>query len=220
MDDDLRAKPTPDQNPLLGRKINTLYQLLTTRQIQRVQQPVKPAEANTSLESKNGLSIPQTEANSTPQISNDDKQMVDDNLEEKMPSSPPKSFFENASMRLTLPIPVDATQRLLMINIGDDFTHIWFPTWHKFLSAKRIQSTILLAKNYGTAIEMSQSDNNPKVFVTNSHRNSIFIGPYAKNDKQNLALFVKHENHMMLSETYHHKFGIKYLQKTKGKRKT
>lgn len=210
MDDELRVKPTPDQNPLLGRKINTLYQLLTTRQIQLNQQAVRNSESVDNLETINDLSavtnepIPQSETNSN---------TVDDKNE---PQSESKQFFENSSMRLILPIPVNSSQRLLMINVGDDFTHVWFPTWHKFLSAKRIHNSFILAKKMGKAIEMSQSSNDPKVFVSNSHEKCIFIGPYGSNDRQSLALFVKHENHMWLSELYYEKNGRTYTRKTKG----
>lgn len=214
MDDELRAKPTPDQNPLLGRKINTLYQLLTTRQMQKTQQiqitqqTVNNSEATVSPEPANDLLVPTTERT--------EPNPIDDSNKKDSPKSDSKLYFENSSMRLYLPIPVEPKQRLLMINVGDDFTHVWFPTWHKFLSAKRIHNSFILAKKMDKAIEMSQSINDPKVFVSNSHDNCIFIGPYGSNDRQNLALFVKHNNHMLLSELYYRKHGRTYTRKTKG----
>lgn len=228
MDDELRAKPTPDQNPLLGRKINALYQLLTTREIQKSRATIANAETNTTPErrlniEKPNASIPSLDLDSPPNERNapsqnriDDTDGVTETSQKHENKKPAKPYFENASMRLSLPIPVDSSQRLLMINVGDDFTHVWFPTWHKFLSTKRIQNTFALSKKLDKAIEMSQSDNHPKVFVSNSHDNCIFIGPYGNRDRQNLALFVKHENHMWLSELYHKKFGIKFTKKTKG----
>lgn len=230
MDDELRAKPTPDQNPLLGRKINALYQLLTTREIQRPSNAsVANVETNTTPErklytEKPNASIPSLDLDSPPTIATSQNRInntdgVNETPQRDANKKPAKPFFENASMRLSLPIPVDSSQRLLMINVGDDFTHVWFPTWHKFLSTKRIQSTFALSKKMDKAIELSQSDNQPKVFVSNSHDNCIFIGPYGNRDRQNLALFVKHESHMWLSQVYHKKFGITFTKKTKGMKK-
>lgn len=220
MDDDFRAKPTPDKDPELSKKILTLYQLLTTHrtQLQKVQQADKTIEVKANVESKKPVTASQSEVNSTP-ITEESNQIIVGNGKTISTMTDSKSYFENSSMRLMLPIPVDSMQRLLMINVGDDFTHIWFPTWHKFLSSKRISEAFNLAKKAGTAIEMSQRNNNPKVFVTHSHDKCIFIGPYAKDDKQNLALFVKYEKHMILSEIYHKKYGKTYQRKTKGKHK-
>ncbi|XP_055324553.1 uncharacterized protein LOC129579058 isoform X1 [Sitodiplosis mosellana] len=224
MDDELRVKPTPDQNPLLGRKINALYQLLTTREIPKTRPALGNAEPNASPEANGGTlsaSIPSIECDSPPNApnitpqnnKNDDDEVYGTPQKDKKQT---KSYFENASMKLSLPIPVDSSQRLLMITLGDNFTHVWFPTWHKFLSAKRIQNSIHLSKKLEKAIEMSQKDNHPKVFVSNSHDNHIFIGPYGKTDRQNLALFVKHENHMWLSELYYKQVGKQFSRKTKA----
>lgn len=231
MDDELRAKPTPDQNPLLGVKINRLYQLLLKNSAQNAQSnavdsftvksiqesanisPRQSVSPNESMSSTN--SPPNNETATT--IKHDDNEEDDDSDDVKMIKTVESAtFFENTSMRLSLPIPVLSSQRLLMINVGDDFTHVWFPTWHKFLSIKRIQNSFILAKRLNKAIEMSQSNKNPKVFVSHSHENCIFIGPYGNSDRQNLALFVKHDNHMMLSELYYREFGQTFTKKTKG----
>lgn len=251
MDDELRAKPTPDQNPLLGRKINTLYQLLT--QITPRTTPIKSDGSGTitpirelndetsilsTLSSNDGTSVSMkgllsiesvatadytdaSDSNANKDGDGNDKKDDDDDDDDngivEIKPLESVSYFENSSMRLSLPIPIAPNQRLLMINVGDDFTHVWFPSWHKFLSIKRIQNSFILCKQVGKAIEMSQSVNYPKVFVSHSHENCIFIGPYGNMDRQNLALFVKHDNHMMLSELYYKKFGDTYTKKTKGK---
>lgn len=228
MDDELRVKPTPDQNPLLGRKINALYQLLTTREIQKTQPAVENAETKDSpkLSPKADsetldLTVPTIQCDSPPDVSNFKPESITNDNEEtnetlKTIEKQTKPYFENASMRLSLPLLVDPSQRLLIITLGDDFTHIWFPTWRKFLAAKRIQSCFLNAKKMNKAIEMTQTNNLPKVFVSNLHDNCIFIGPYGRTDRQNLALFVKHENHMMLSDVYYQDPNNKYTRKTKG----
>lgn len=230
MDDELRAKPTPDQNPHLSRKINALYQVLTrcsaasSNSQQLAENSVTIVEiqndANiagvSSNDSKLTANVPKIETVEATEENNDttDDDNNDDVKEVELNESPP--FFENTGMKLSLPIPVASSQRLLMLNVGDDFTHVWFPSWHKFLSIKRIYHSFSLSMKYGKAIEMTQSSNYPKVFVSPSHIKSIFIGPYGKNDRQNLALFVKHQNHMMLAETYYKENGNTYSKKTKG----
>lgn len=239
MDDELRARPTPDQNPLLGLKINRLYQLLTKSSPQKPQsnmdnlmkksiQETEDSSVGARIcdSSNEGASLVESsnnEADAIVEDSNDgdgdgdgENDENEDNDVKMIKPIESASFFENTSMRLSLPIPVLSSQRLLMINVGDDFTHVWFPSWHKFLSIKRIQNSFILSKKLGKAIEMSHSNKYPKVFVSHSHDNCIFIGPYGNRDRQNLALFVKHDNHMMLSELYYKKFGQKFTKKTKG----
>lgn len=200
MDDELRAKPTPEQNPLLSKKINLLYQLLTTQ----------AAISQASTEPNVALNV-KVDESSTPKATPPKPAPVPSEQ-----STGKKVDFENSAMRLSLPIPVTAEQRLLMITIGDDFTHFWFPSWRKFLSLKRIQNAFAVTKQLNKAIELSQNDNYPKVFVSHLHDNCIFIGPYDETGRQNFALFVKHENHMVLSEVYYKEPGNTYTKKTKG----
>lgn len=235
MDDELRARPTPDQNPLLGLKINRLYQLLTSSSLQNHQPNVENLAIKSIQETKTGIPVPDDSPSESASMNSSNNENTatmddgdgdgdDDNHDNGDDGDDVKlikpvestSFFENTSMRLSLPIPVRSSQRLLMIKVGNDFTHVWFPSWHKFLSIKRIQNSFILSKKLGKAIEMSQSNKNPKVFVSHSHDNCIFIGPYGNCDRQNLALFVKHDNHMMLSELYYKKFGQIFTKKTKG----
>lgn len=262
MDDELRAKPTPDKDPLLGKKINLLYRLLVKKHSSPGFDDGTPVNAIQAME--NDTCIPNTQSPSTSSSSSspssnsktasrddnrklndaqnerrsvnnknndandgddDDDDDVVDVSEIQMDESVP--YFENVAMCLRLPIPVTMKQRLLMLNVGDNFTHVWFSTWHrwhKFLSKKRILNSFVLAKKTGKAFEISQGNNNPKVFVSPNHDNCIFIGPYGNYDRQNLALFTRHkdleknEYKMSLSEEYYKKFKAKYSKKTKGER--
>lgn len=269
MDDDkiYGAKPTPDKNPLLSKKINLLYQLLTKQQ--RInQQRLAVTAPMPSRDTQNGTTKPNTQtetqsatisSTSSPQSStssssnihkaadcddqalndaqngsekidnaNNDNDNDNDNCDSndnhvddinKTQEDETASYFENVAMSLRLPIPITMKQRLLMLNVGDDFSHIWFPMWRKFLSMKRIHNSFVISKKVGKALEMSQKHSNPKVFVSHEHQNCIFIGPYGNTDPQNLCLFVKHEDHMMLATVYYKKFNAKYTKKTKGEHK-
>lgn len=266
MDDDkvYGAKPTPDKNPLLSRKINMLYNLLTKQSSlklnqQRLTEPPTKApqdvENNTSISNKtqtesqsttkssSSLSSSSSSSSETNKITNCDDQSLNDPLKcgehidsndidngndnndrhtddiNEMQDDETAPFFENVAMRLRLPIPITMKQRLLMLDVGDDFSHIWFPMWRKFLSMKRIHNSFVVSKRIGKALEMSQEHNNPKVFVSHEHQNCIFIGPYGNNDTQKICLFVKHNDHMMLSAIYYKKYNAKYSKKTKGEHK-
>lgn len=229
MDDELRAKPTPDQNPFLGRKINMLYQLLTNQMSPKTnsQISIENAASKANVEDSeceiissspplNGSNAEQQSAFADDECSSSSSTTTNTPATKKLDRNDDKLFFENTSMRLCLPIPVDSTERLLMLNVGDDFTHIWFKSWNKFLSMKRIKSSLALSKQLGKAIEMSQSVNPPKVFVSSTHDNFIFIGPYGSTDRQNVVLFVKHDSHITTSEKYYEEFGEMYTRKTKG----
>lgn len=228
MDDELRAKPTPDQNPLLGRKINVLYQVLMNQTSPKTLAITSDSAAtnrtntetdNKTLHSFDAQSLTAFQSNG---LDKDKRQqapsgtVIDDISIKKSNVSDEKSFFENTSMRLSLPIQVTRTQRFLMLNLGDDFTHIWFQTWRKFLSLKRIQHDLDLAKKMGKTVKTSHSNLHPKVFVTSSHDNVIFIGPYGSHDTQNVNLFIKHDGKMLLSEDFHKNTGKKVNRKTKG----
>lgn len=224
MDDELIAKPTPEKNPLLSKKINTLFHLLTNPPkvpIQNVDEIAKDKKNE-----KTGENTEKLDSRPDPSLIDDSPSKFSDfecnDIVKKVNAATLShrnfNLFENASMRLSLPIPIERNQRLLRMHIGDDFTHMWFPTWRKFLSLKQIQNTLTMAKASGKAIEMSQSVNRPKVFVSHLHDNQVFMGPYESKDvQQNVSLFVRNEERRMeLAEDHHKKHGQKYTRKTKG----
>lgn len=234
LDDELIARPTPTENPLLSQKINTLYQLLTNQSqssneslssdiAKNIESTVlkkliiePPAMEDVAQNLSSSFGLPSNNTGDDADADDDDQKPSNTPDVDPLSSTDNMNFFENASMRLSLPIPVKPKQRLLMVNLGDDFTHIWFPTWRKFLSLRRIQNALSMAKNAGKVIEMSLSINVPKVFVSNLHDNQIFIGPYGSEDRQNIALFIRHNNHMVLAEEFHESFGVSYTKKSKG----
>lgn len=233
MEDELIARPTPEKNPLLSKKINTLFHLLTNLPKVPIENPDAIASnKNNEDTSQNTESATDDSASAEKFDSQPDLSLIDDSpskfsdfecndIVKKVAAATQShrnhSFFENVSMRLLLPIPIERSQRLLRMHIGDDFTHMWFPTWRKFLSLKQIQNTLTMAKASGKAIEMSQSVNRPKVFVSHLHDNQIFMGPYEATDaQQNVSLFVRNEEgRMELAEDYHKRHG-KRKKKTKG----
>lgn len=214
------AQPTPDKNPLLSKKINTLYHLLVRNEQNKSgdNKTLDNSELNfdTNTIENDQVTIPQ---DITPDLSNTKDEAIpsSSNAVSDAAKTEGSTIFSSGSGRLSLPIPVNTAERLLMLNVGDDFTHIWFPNCRKFLSMKKIRSTLAMAKHLKHSIEITQGMNFPKVFVTHTHDNNIFIGPYKKNDKQNLALFVRQDNHMVLADSYHKKFGVQYTKKSKGK---
>ncbi|XP_031631144.1 uncharacterized protein LOC116345684 [Contarinia nasturtii] len=219
MDDEIRSKPTPDQNPKLSQKINNLYRLLTTREIQNARpltdDKVVGNSSNESIDLQESSN--QCDSTSSPLSSSEPQNVAGEQTESlETPRSKVKRYFENTSMGLTLPLPCRLTQRLLMINLGDDFTHLWFHNWHDFLSMKKIQHCLQESKRLKIPIELSSKKNLPRVFVVNTHESRIFIGPYEHNDRQNVALFIKHENHMVLHENYYKRYPENYTKKTKA----
>lgn len=115
-----------------------------------------------------------------------------------------------------LPIPVAPNQRWLMMSLGVDFTHIWFPSWRKFLSMKRIRSCLQEARTNKKTIKISTGQTAPHVYVTHSCLNEIFVGPYGMDQEQDLALFVRHYKRILLSENYAKQKGLVFSPKTIG----
>lgn len=234
MDDELIARPTPEKNPLLSKKINTLFHLLTNPPKVPTENPNEIAidkndeetSQNTESAKDNPASAEKLDPQPDPSFIDDSPSKLSDfecnDIVRKVAAATQShrnvNFFENVSMRLSLPIPIERNQRLLRMHIGDDFSHMWFPTWRKFLSLKQIQNTLTMAKASGKAIEMSQSVNRPKVFVSHLHDNQVFMGPYESTDvQQNVSLFIRNdERRMELAEDYHKRHSQKYTKKTKG----
>lgn len=119
--------------------------------------------------------------------------------------------------KISLPIPVSEKQRWFMLELGNDFTHIWFPSWRKFLGAKRMQSTLAYAAHTNKTIELSPNDKHPKVFATAVRNNTIFVGPYNCSELQDLCLFIRYNNRMYLTQNYIKQFEQKFTQTTTGK---
>lgn len=128
----------------------------------------------------------------------------------------PKSF-ENEKLRLKLPIKVAPEQRLLMIKLGDDFTHIWFPAWRRVLQRERILASLAKAKATCTTIDLSHPLHSSKVVVTHTHERSIFIGPYDHQTNQNVGLFMQHNGQMLQTKVYNMDFPDPNRVKSKGK---
>lgn len=125
--------------------------------------------------------------------------------------------FENEQLRLKLPIKIEPTQRLLMIELGDDFTHIWFPAWRRILRRERILAGLAKAKANGTTIDLSHPQHASKVVVTHTHERCIFIGPYDLQSKQNVGLFMQHNGQMVQTRLYDMEFPDPNRVKSKGK---
>lgn len=124
--------------------------------------------------------------------------------------------FENEQLRLKLPIKIEPTQRLLMIELGDDFTHIWFPAWRRILRRERILAGLAKAKANGTTIDLSHPQHSSKVVVTHTHERCIFIGPYDLQSKQNVGLFMQHNGQMVQTRLYDMEFPDPNRVKSRG----
>lgn len=134
-----------------------------------------------------------------------DEQMDHSNYEfESEHTVEPKAThqFVNMRMKLKLPIKMEPTQRVLMIKLGNDFTHIWFPTWRKFLSRNNILQNLEKSASIQMPIRLSFSSTPPSAYVSHTHDQCIFVGPYGPKDTQKLALCVYHESHMIFSSKY------------------
>lgn len=293
MENELIAKPTPKNNPMLSHKINMLYHLLTGKgpsnahiqpeikttasDIMAIygiesedslnnelklmpRKPIDPeaidfvslvepkndvASSSSSSSAKpnlsNGIScngddvefisfIPPTEVvrriskrpsrSSRSSRSSDDRQAIP--LEDRMDvnnyefesDDNVENHFENAHIGLRLPIAIEPTQRMLMLALGDDFTHIWFQMYRKFISRRNIIQCLKRSITDKTPIEVSTS---PIVYVTHTHDRCIFIGPYGIEDKQNVLLCVHQNNRMIPAKVYEQKCPNPDRLKTKGK---
>lgn len=118
-----------------------------------------------------------------------------------------------------LPIPNLSGQLWLMLQIADDFTHIWFPGRKKFLSAKLIQLSLNVAAEKGKTVLITQFSFHPQVYATPVEHDKIFIGPYARKNDMNLALFRRVEGKMMLLENFEKQKKSKLKDRSTGNKR-
>lgn len=118
-----------------------------------------------------------------------------------------------------LPIPNLSGQLWLMLQIAEDFTHIWFPGRKKFLSAKLIQLSLNVAAEKGKTVLITQFSFHPQVYATPVEHNKIFIGPYARKTDMNLALFRRVEGKMMLLENFEKQEKTKLTDRSTGNKR-
>lgn len=110
--------------------------------------------------------------------------------------------------------PSIATQ-WLMLDLEDDFTHIFFPTGKKFLSLKLIRYSLEVARK-GKTVLITQADFHPQVYATPVYQNKVFIGPYLKHVDMNIALFRRFNGRMMLLETFEKEQGFQIPNRSTG----
>lgn len=208
----MSVNPHPNDNPTLTRKIETLHQHLTQErkkmlaaqiagaQPQPVKQVNKPLSVLKSIVPGTSKQKPQTQPIKKPALQPAPPQTVPPSTT-LVPTTISK--LDETQLQMLLPIPLIPNKRWLMMDIGDDFTHIWLSQWQKFLSLNRIKDAVNRSRLTGKTISLAPPASQPEVYVTSVRPNTIFIGPYYNNEPQKLALFYETEdNKKILSENY------------------
>lgn len=219
MDNKIHAIPTPATHPILSKKINTLFNILTEKSREQktlsksvtVPQPTEPIPSASS-----SSIVPAGETNKRPLIL-DRNVKINTTYTSNIPIT---NLTADDLKRIFVPIPCTGEHRWLMVTLKQDFSHIWFPSWKKFLSLKRIRSALAYAEKTDKTVQISPANVKPDVYCASKQPNKIFVGPYEVNGQMDLALFVRYENKMMLLKNYEILTGNIDPNKTTGNKNT
>lgn len=208
----MSVSPRPNDNPQLTRKIETLHQhlvqerkkmiLLQKEKVELTSKLIKPLKI-TKRAISGGSII--SDKSTSPAIKPTTTQPIAPKPVSSSNTLLPQTIskLDEMQLQMLLPIPLTPNKRWLMMDIGDDFTHIWLSQWQKFLGLDRIKEAVSRSRVSGKTISLAPANCNPEVFVTAQRPNMIFVGPYNNNEQQKLALFYETEDKKkVLSENY------------------
>lgn len=115
-----------------------------------------------------------------------------------------------------LPISITALEEWFMLNIEDDFTHIFFPSTKKFLSLDLIAISLKMSASRKKTLLITQPHFYPHVYATPAYENKIILGPYRRRLDMNICLFRRINGKMILLETIEKDQGYKIQNRSTG----
>lgn len=238
----LTINPTPKSHPELSQKISSLYELLTNRTQEKRQavmtetgqempyndminadsETVRLASDEVMMISDSPITVEAEPSGSaikkkSAKSIDDSKQMKRSIIKKAITNIPLTLITSNLIDVPLLPFPNVSAKLWLMLELKDDFTHIFFPSKRKFLSSKLIQVGLELARTSKKTILITQPNFHPQVYATEKYEQTIFIGPYAIKEEMNLALFKRVDGKLMLLENWERRTGNKIKNRSKGK---
>lgn len=205
LDKGCEVRPTPVSHPKLAPKINRYYEAFAASKkkseaaVQKnpslLNAPPKPVEVPKPIKEE----IPTEQTSSTPDIPAAIA-MVKSNI--RLMETKIKDFKNIA-------IPNVGMRRWFMLNVVNDFSDIYIPSWKSCLAYARIKQAIQLANRYNKTVRLTsivqknnQADVLPQIYAAPMQGECIFLGPYSYTQNIDLILCQNVEGKMYTREEY------------------
>lgn len=227
----IEVRPTPTTHPKLAPKINRYFEAYVAS---KKNHSTSAATTKATVEA-----IPATKSDAV-QVPIPIKQ--EDNLPNPIgnrarksssgaiPSSKLPSIKSNVKLMETkikdfknIAIPNVGTRRWFMLNVTNDFSDIYIPSWKSCLTYGRIQQAIHLANRYGKTVKLTsivmknnQEDVLPQIYAAPGQGNCIFLGPYRYSQNIDLMLCQNVDGKMFTREEYEKNNHIVRTEQTTG----
>ncbi|KAH8384724.1 hypothetical protein KR093_006203 [Drosophila rubida] len=215
------TKPTPQSHPILTKKINVLCSLMVKQKIREQHKQLEQAQA--AKEAKEGAAPPTVNAakpaqeaastkpaasappaKSTASQSKDAGLIIRSNIEFR-------KVQQSDVAALQIPEQHPKNHRWLVLNLYDDFSHIFVPAFRDMISLDRIYQVVRVAHDSQKVIKLQFFKDAPyDAFVTPASKRKIYFGPLPL-DKEPpvLVLLQSVDGKMMLREVYQREHHIK-----------
>ncbi|KAI9578849.1 uncharacterized protein LOC119640318 [Glossina fuscipes] len=223
-------KPNPQNRPALTKKINVLCCLLLRQRIR--EEKLKMFKRDASKARKNFSNIDKSPSSSITRLNEQT-----DNRKRKLnssfacisdvsnPTSLGKIGNETSKMKSNIEIrkitPNDVhdlhlpqihkqNHKWLVLDLRNDFSHIFVPEFRELLSLDRIQKVVAFAKQKQKIIKMQFFLNaHFDVFITPNSGRKIYVGPFDIGVKEPLLILLQSvDGQMMMRELYQEKHNI------------
>lgn len=222
------VRPTPASHPKLAPKISRYYEAFVASQKKR--EAIKRTSApDTSKE----VVKPKMKRKDTVEASRSIKaEKRSESSQTKPPVIPPKMSSIKSNVKLmetkikdfkNIAIPNVGTRRWFMLNIINDFSDIYIPSWKSCLTYGRIKQAIQLANRYKKTVKLtsivlknSQEDVLPQIYAAPGQGDCIFLGPYTYTQHIDLMLCQNVDGKMYTREEYERNNHIVRSEQTTG----
>uniref|UniRef100_A0A1A9X4B3 MGA conserved domain-containing protein n=1 Tax=Glossina brevipalpis TaxID=37001 RepID=A0A1A9X4B3_9MUSC len=223
-------KPNPQNRPALTKKINILCCLLLRQRIREEKLKMfKRDLVKTRKKSNDRDNSPPSSLSRLNEQTDSRKRKLNSSFacinNVKVPSSLEKIGNEASKMKSNIEIrkitPNDVhdlhlpqlhkqKHKWLVLDLRNDFSHIFVPDFRELLSLDRIQKVITFARQKQKIIKMQFFLNaHFDVFITPNSGRKIYVGPFEINVKEPLLILLQSvDGQMMMRELYQEKHNI------------
>lgn len=207
VDKGCEVRPTPVSHPRLAPKINRYFEAFVASRKKREETIEKPPVDTVETEPSKVVEVPKpikeekpTEIPPEPVDISTAMTMVKSNV--RLMETKIKDFKNIA-------IPNVGMRRWFMLNVANDFSDVYIPSWKSCLTYGRIRQAIQLANRYkktvrltSIAMKADQEDVLPQIYAAPMQGECIFLGPYSYTQNMDLILCQNVDGKMFTREEY------------------
>lgn len=232
------TKPTPQTHPILTKKINVLCTLMVKQRMREVNRKAALSEMSSTVTSPTAAGllapVPAAAVAETPALDTTLASIPPPSTAAPVPAAPIpaaggtttqskdtclnirsniefRKVFQTDVGELQIPELHDYDHRWVVLNLFDDFSHIFVPAFRDMISLDRIHNVVRVAHESNKVVRVQFFQDAPyDAFVTPSSRRKIYFGPL-RLDMQPpvLVLLQSVDGKMMLREVYQREHNIK-----------